>query len=59
MAILVDATIIRAILVPATMRLLGDFNWYLPGFLNWMPDLRVESSEEIVGTPTTREALAD
>ena len=58
-AILVDATIIRAILVPATMRLLGDFNWYLPGFLNWMPDLRVESSEEIVGTPTTREALAD
>ena len=37
-AILVDATIIRSVLVPATMKLLGDRNWYLPGFLKWLPD---------------------
>ena len=37
MAILVDATIIRSVLVPATMKLLGDKNWYLPGFLKWLP----------------------
>ncbi|HUO71746.1 MAG TPA: MMPL family transporter [Solirubrobacteraceae bacterium] len=36
-AILLDATVIRAILLPATMRLLGDANWYLPRRLNWLP----------------------
>jgi RND superfamily putative drug exporter len=41
-AILLDATIIRVILVPASMRLLGRWNWYLPRWLEWMPDLRVE-----------------
>lgn len=41
-AVLVDATIVRSILVPATMRLLGDRNWWLPGFLRWLPDFRVE-----------------
>ena len=41
-AILVDGTIIRSVLVPPTMKLLGDKNWYLPGFLHWLPDLRVE-----------------
>ena len=45
-AILVDATIIRAILVPATMKLLGDKNWYLPKVLSWLPDLRVEVEAE-------------
>ena len=33
MAILLDATIIRALLVPAAMRLLGDWNWWAPGFI--------------------------
>ncbi|MDP6513261.1 MAG: MMPL family transporter, partial [SAR202 cluster bacterium] len=42
-AILIDATIVRIVLVPAAMRLLGDWNWYLPPFLNWLPDLRVEA----------------
>jgi len=37
-AILVDATVIRAVLLPATMKLLGDFNWYLPRWLEWLPD---------------------
>jgi uncharacterized membrane protein YdfJ with MMPL/SSD domain len=36
-AILIDATIIRAILLPATMKLLGDWNWYLPKWLEWIP----------------------
>jgi uncharacterized membrane protein YdfJ with MMPL/SSD domain len=38
-AILIDATLIRAVLLPATMKLLGDRNWYLPRWLNWLPKL--------------------
>jgi uncharacterized membrane protein YdfJ with MMPL/SSD domain len=37
-AILIDATIIRAVLLPATMKLLGDRNWYLPKRLDWLPE---------------------
>jgi uncharacterized membrane protein YdfJ with MMPL/SSD domain len=36
-AILIDATIVRAVLLPATMKLLGDWNWYLPRGLSWLP----------------------
>ena len=36
-AILIDATIVRAVLLPATMKLLGDCNWYLPKRLHWLP----------------------
>jgi uncharacterized membrane protein YdfJ with MMPL/SSD domain len=36
-AILIDATIIRGVLLPASMKLLGDWNWYLPRWLEWMP----------------------
>lgn len=43
-AVFLDATIVRTVLVPATMRLLGDANWYLPAWLHWLPDLRVERS---------------
>jgi uncharacterized membrane protein YdfJ with MMPL/SSD domain len=42
-AILIDATIVRAVLLPAAMKLLGDRNWYLPASLNWLP--RVRGSE--------------
>ena len=45
-AILLDATIVRMVLVPASMKLLGNWNWYLPGWLKWMPDLRVEPAQE-------------
>jgi len=38
-AIFVDATIIRGVLLPATMKLLGDWNWYLPRWLQWIPEL--------------------
>ena len=41
-AILIDATIIRAVLLPATMKLLGERNWYLPQRLRWLPELEVE-----------------
>ena len=36
-AIAVDATVVRAVLLPATMKLLGDWNWYLPRWLEWLP----------------------
>ena len=49
-AILVDATVIRSVLVPATMKLLGDRNWYLPGFLKWLPDLRVHPADDKLST---------
>jgi RND superfamily putative drug exporter len=41
-AVLLDATIVRSILVPSAMALLGDRNWYLPNWLHWLPDLRIE-----------------
>jgi uncharacterized membrane protein YdfJ with MMPL/SSD domain len=41
-AVFVDATIVRAVLLPATMKLLGDWNWYLPKHLNWLPKVRLE-----------------
>jgi uncharacterized membrane protein YdfJ with MMPL/SSD domain len=48
-AVLIDATIVRAVLLPATMRLLGDWNWYLPRWLEWLPKLEHEASEEPAG----------
>ncbi len=45
-AILLDATLIRAILLPATMRLLGNANWYLPRRLNWLPRVAHEPAHE-------------
>jgi putative drug exporter of the RND superfamily len=45
-AVLIDATIVRSILVPATMRLLGAGNWYLPKFLQWLPRVDVEGSRD-------------
>jgi RND superfamily putative drug exporter len=46
-AVLLDATIVRAILLPASMKLLGDWNWYLPSWLEWLP--RVSSREAVTG----------
>jgi RND superfamily putative drug exporter len=53
-AVFLDATVVRSILVPASMRLLGDINWYLPAVLDWLPDLRVEAEE-----PATAPASSD
>ena len=41
-SLLIDATLIRTVLLPASMKLLGDANWYLPSWLRWLPDLQVE-----------------
>ncbi len=52
-AILIDATIVRAILLPASMKLLGDWNWYLPKWLDWLPHLEHGGSAERVEAPPT------
>jgi RND superfamily putative drug exporter len=51
-ALLIDATIVRCVLVPATMKLLGERNWYLPSWLTWLPDVHVEGAR-----PSPRAAL--
>ena len=47
-AVLLDATLVRSVLVPASMEMLGKWNWYLPSWLSWLPDLRVEPQEHEV-----------
>jgi RND superfamily putative drug exporter len=42
-AVLLDATVVRAVLLPATMKLLGEANWYLPAWLEWLPSLSPEA----------------
>ena len=46
-AVLIDATIVRAVLLPATMKLLGNWNWYLPRWLDWLPTLEHERSADL------------
>jgi putative drug exporter of the RND superfamily len=48
-AVLLDATVIRGVLLPSAMKLLGDWNWYLPRWLEWLPRLNVEP--ELARTP--------
>jgi uncharacterized membrane protein YdfJ with MMPL/SSD domain len=43
-ALLLDATVVRLVLVPAAMELLGERNWYLPSWLRWLPDVHVEGA---------------
>ncbi len=50
-AVLIDATLIRGVLLPATMKLLGDYNWYLPRWLQWLPRLEHESAPAAVPAP--------
>jgi RND superfamily putative drug exporter len=52
-AVLLDATLIRGVLLPAAMKLLGDWNWYLPSWLEWLPHLNVEPElhEEVPEVP--------
>jgi uncharacterized membrane protein YdfJ with MMPL/SSD domain len=53
-AILIDATIVRAVLLPATMTLLGDWNWYLPKWLEWLPRVTHEPPVESLSTRPVR-----
>ena len=50
-AVLIDATIVRAVLLPATMKLLGDANWYLPRWLEWLPGKAGERRAETLPAP--------
>ena len=50
-AVLVDATIVRAVLLPAMMKLLGDWNWYLPRWLEWLPHIEHGEQVEQVEAP--------
>jgi uncharacterized membrane protein YdfJ with MMPL/SSD domain len=50
-AILIDATIVRAVLLPASMKLLGDWNWYLPKWLEWLPHFEHGEKLEPVKAP--------
>ncbi|HEU5066357.1 MAG TPA: MMPL family transporter, partial [Gaiellaceae bacterium] len=42
-ALLIDATIIRSVVLPSAMKLLGEWNWYLPRWLHWLPRLEVDA----------------
>ena len=57
-AVLIDATIVRGVLLPATMKLLGDANWYLPRWLEWLPRLEHEARPEAAPEPEPAPALA-
>ena len=52
-AIFIDATLVRAVLLPATMKLLGDWNWYLPTWLEWLPQLGHEETPEALPAGAT------
>ena len=45
-AILVDATVVRSLLLPSLMKLLGEWNWWMPGFLRWIPRITIEGEPE-------------
>ena len=48
-AVFIDATVIRVILLPASMKLLGKWNWYLPAWLDWLPRITPVEAEPLVG----------
>jgi RND superfamily putative drug exporter len=50
-AVLIDATIVRGVLLPASMKLLGKWNWYLPTWLDWLPRLEHERAPEAAPAP--------
>jgi putative drug exporter of the RND superfamily len=55
-ALLLDATIVRSVVIPAAMGLLGERNWYLPSWLHWLPDVQVEGpTPEVAQTPAPAE----
>jgi RND superfamily putative drug exporter len=54
-AVLLDATVVRSVLVPASMALLGDLNWYLPRWLHWLPRVSVEHEAAHADATTVRD----
>jgi RND superfamily putative drug exporter len=63
-AVFIDATLIRSVLLPATMTLLGDWNWWLPRWLGWLPHITIEGANgepeelEPAGAPAKAPAQA-
>jgi uncharacterized membrane protein YdfJ with MMPL/SSD domain len=55
-AVALDATIVRSVLVPATMKLLGNRNWYLPSWLEWLPQISIEGRAAPEMVPESLEA---
>jgi uncharacterized membrane protein YdfJ with MMPL/SSD domain len=53
-AVLIDATIVRAVLLPATMKLLGDWNWYLPKWLEWLPTIEHHGEPQPASEPAAK-----
>jgi RND superfamily putative drug exporter len=53
-ALLLDATVIRSVVLPSAMKLLGDRNWYLPRWLEWLPRLNVEGTDTAVRVRSRR-----
>jgi uncharacterized membrane protein YdfJ with MMPL/SSD domain len=47
-AVLVDATLVRSLLLPSLMKLLGEWNWWMPGFLRWIPRITIEGDPEAI-----------
>jgi putative drug exporter of the RND superfamily len=58
-AVLLDATVIRAILLPAVMALLGNANWYLPRWLNWLPRIEHGASAPAPQLPPAQPPVAE
>jgi RND superfamily putative drug exporter len=56
-ALLIDATLIRSIVLPCTLSLLGEHSWYLPRWLNWLPRIEVESPQIAPRTDDAERAL--
>jgi RND superfamily putative drug exporter len=54
-AVLIDSTLIRCVLVPATMKLLGKYNWYLPKWLEWLPNISLGEPPVDVTVPEKTE----
>ena len=57
-AVLIDATIIRGVLLPATMKLLGDWNSYLPRWLEWLPRVSPEADAPAPARPAQPKPVA-
>lgn len=53
-ALLIDATIVRLVVIPAAMQLLGERNWYLPAWLEWLPHVQIEDPATSAGGATSR-----
>ncbi len=57
-AIILDATVVRTVLVPASMALLGDLNWYLPSWLGWLPRVSIEGRAGGMAQPAAAPSAA-